>query len=554
MIPKRSTTWRRLSEETFDLLVIGGGITGCGVIRDAVRRGLKVALIEANDIASGTSSRSSKLIHGGLRYLEQREFGLVFEAVNERQVLMRIAPHLVTAQGFLFPVYDTSRHGLGLLKLGLWVYEALSMFRSPKLHQNLGLRQVRQVEPLLSDEGLKGAPLYYDCATDDARLTLETMLDAVGAGALVLNHARVESLLRDEGGTICGVQVHDQLAGESTEVRARVVVNATGPWTDRVRSMSGTFNPLLRPTKGIHIVVDYERLPLAHAVVCTHPEDGRVLFAVPWGDRAYIGTTDTDFEGDPTCVAATTEDVDYLLEACRHYFPEPRLAREDVLATWAGLRPLIQDTDANTESSVSREHEVMVGVDGLLTIAGGKLTTYRVMAQEVVEKALELLVKQHACPGDLVDPCTHQEPLPGAVGWPADGDINGIAERVSSAAGPGLSAESALHLAVRYGTRGIDIGESLGEQEARMERLVEGRPEVMGIVDWAVTQELACTLEDVMVRRTQLFFRDVDQGLGAAPRIADRMADLLGWSLERRDQEVLSYEEEVQRSRQWRTD
>ncbi len=553
MIPSRDTTLRRLSSETFDLLVIGGGITGCGVIRDAAQRGLKVALIEANDIASGTSSRSSKLIHGGLRYLEQLEFGLVFEAVNERQVLMRIAPHLVTAQGFLFPIYGSSRHGLGLLKLGLWVYEALSMFRSPKLHRNLGLRQVQEVEPLLSVEGLKGAPLYYDCATDDARLTLETMLDGIGAGALVLNHARVESLILEDAGNICGVRVHDQLQGETTDVRARVVVNATGPWTDRVRSMSGTFNPLLRPTKGIHIVVDFERLPLAHAVVCTHPEDGRVLFAVPWGDRAYIGTTDTDFEGDPACVAATTEDVDYLLQACQHYFPEPKLSREDVLATWAGLRPLIQDTDANTESSVSREHEVIVGEDGLLTVAGGKLTTYRVMAEEVVDKALELLVGQNACPVDLVESYTHQEPLPGAVGWPASGDVEEVAERVSSAAGTGLSRESALHLASRYGTRGIDIGESLSEQEGRMERLVEARPEVMGIVDWAVTKELACTLEDVMVRRTQLFFRDVDQGLGAAPRIADRMASLLEWSSERRDQELLSYQEEVQRSRQWRT-
>jgi glycerol-3-phosphate dehydrogenase len=547
MIPSRDAIVSRLGQETFDLLVVGGGITGCGVIRDAARRGLNCALIEANDLASGTSSRSSKLIHGGLRYLEQWEFGLVHEAVTERQTLMRIAPHLVRAQAFLFPVYADGPHSLGFVKAGLWVYEGLSMFRSPKLHRNLRVRQVQQEEPILARDGLKGAPLYYDAATDDARLTLETALDAIRAGAAVLNHARVESLCQSAQGRVNGVRIKDALSGESLEVQAKVVVNATGPWTDRVRAMSAKSSDLLRPTKGVHIVVDADRLPVRHAVVCNHPVDKRLLFAIPWGDQSYIGTTDTDFDGDPKDVAATGEDVDYLLAACAHYFPGAELGRADVIATWAGLRPLIQDTESSQESSVSREHEIFVDENGLLTIAGGKLTTYRLMAEEVVEKAVQLMDNGV---GGLVPPKTDQEPLPGAVGWPLDGNPETVAEKVRAAATHGISPEAALHLARRYGTRGIDIAASLSEEGGAP--LVEGRPEVLGIVDWAIQEELAQTLEDLMVRRTQLYFRDGNQGLDVAPRIAEHMQALLGWTDARREEELSAYRAEVARSRRWR--
>ena len=272
----------RLSEP-FDLLIIGGGITGCGAARDAARRGLKVALIEQNDLASGTSSRSSKLVHGGLRYLEQGEFSLVFEAVSERRVLQDIAPHLVNPLGFLFPVFKDSRRGVFTVNMGMWVYDGLALFRSPKRHRKMSLADVRREVPGLRLDGLKGVMLYYDCSTDDARLTVETALDAVANGAVVMTHTSVTGLLRDDSGRVCGARLHDNLTGRDAEVRANATINATGPWTDRTRNMGdATGSHLLRPTKGVHIVVDAARLSLPHALVGFHPKDGRVLFVIPW--------------------------------------------------------------------------------------------------------------------------------------------------------------------------------------------------------------------------------------------------------------------------------
>jgi glycerol-3-phosphate dehydrogenase len=379
--------WNQLGAPV-DLLVIGGGITGAGIARDAARRGLSTALVEMEDFAYGTSSRSSKLVHGGLRYLEQYEFSLVFESVSERRILMDIAPHLVNPLGFLFPVYKSSRRGLWMINAGMWLYDGLSLFRSPKLHRTLKPSEVRTEEPALEATDLTGAPLYFDCATDDARLTLENALDAAKAGATVVTHARVTGFTKDERARITGVVVEDRQTGQLKQIRAGAVVNATGPWTDRTISMSAPQGALLRPTKGVHIVVDRSKLPVQNAVVAMHPKDGRVLFVIPWGDKSYVGTTDTDWTGDPADVWATSQDVDYLIDACRGYFPRHPLTRSDVICTWAGLRPLMAppSTEGNlSESKVSREHSIVVGQDGLVTIAGGKLTTYRRMAAEVVD-------------------------------------------------------------------------------------------------------------------------------------------------------------------------
>ncbi|MEM1418691.1 MAG: glycerol-3-phosphate dehydrogenase/oxidase, partial [Myxococcota bacterium] len=389
MSERRSMTqpamWAALRDGgPFDLVVVGGGITGAGVARDAARRGLRVALVEQRDLAYGTSSRSSKLVHGGLRYLEQGEVAMVFESVSERRTLMHLAPHLVAPLPFLFPVFESSKKSLLVIRAGMWIYDALALFRSYRRHVTLGREGVIEAEPGLRREGLRGSPLYYDCATDDARLTLETALDAAEAGAVVATGARVRRLVKNVRGEISGVVVESTLAGRdagrTVSLEARVVVNATGPWTDAVRKLSSLPGKerrrLLRPTKGVHVVVDRAKLPVQHAVVCVHPDDGRVLFALPWGDRSYLGTTDTDYRGAPEDVAATGEDVAYLLAAARHYFPEHPLAREDVLSTWAGLRPLIAPEGAGLSASdVSREHEVLTDADGLVTVAGGKLTT-----------------------------------------------------------------------------------------------------------------------------------------------------------------------------------
>jgi glycerol-3-phosphate dehydrogenase len=550
--------WERLDGEV-DLLVIGGGINGAGIARDAARRGMTVAVVEMNDIAFGTSSRSSKLIHGGVRYLEHYEFSLVFEAVSERRILMDLAPHLVDPLGFLFPIYDDSRHKLWMITAGMWLYDGLSLFRSPKVHKKLKAKDVRRAEPALKRGGLKGASLYYDCSTDDARLTLENALDAVDHGAVFVTWCRAESFVRDESGRLRGAVVRDALGDGTKEVRAKALVNATGPWTEQTIAMTGAASSgMLRPTKGVHIVVPSKRLPVRHAVVCYHPSDERVLFAIPWGDRTYVGTTDTDYDGDPSEVAATGADVRYLIDAVNAYFPEHQLEPGDVISTWAGIRPLMappMGEDDIAESAVSREHQILVGKDGLITIAGGKLTTYRRMSAEVVDTVARLLELSDGFDKELQEnPRTDKSPLPGAVGWPDDDDHDAVAREVVDAGAPHVPDGVARLLGDTYGMRALSIARLCRETPALARRLVDGRPEIVAQVDWAVDQELAATVSDVMIRRTQLFYRDVDQGLGAAELVADRMAELLGWSAETRRQMLDAYRADVARSRAWRVD
>jgi len=583
--------WEKLGETT-DLLVIGGGITGAGIARDAARRGLSVTLVEMRDFAYGTSSRSSKLVHGGLRYLETYEFSLVFEAVSERRILLDIAPHIVNPLAFLFPVYDDSRRGLGTITAGMWLYEGLALFRSPKRPRRLNPKDLKREEISLQQEGLKGASLYYDCSTDDARLTLETALDAAAAGATVLPWAKVTEFIRGEDGRLCGAKIQDVAGGpgrppgEERELRARVVVSATGPWTDEVRAMAtAEAAPLLRPTKGVHIVVKQEVLPIAHAVVCFHPVDDRVLFAIPWGDRTYLGTTDTDYEGRPEDVAATAEDVSYLIQAAIRYFPDHPIRPKDVIATWAGLRPLIaeeatpsqkhkgqaaksaaakkkterspqapQESEGELdESMVSREHRIVVDASGLITIAGGKLTTYRRMAAEVVDTALRMLRVTGGLPERELEPArTDVTPLPGAVGWPDDDDHERVARQVMASSGGYLESSSARLLSDTYGMLALDIATKVRAQPEMARALVEGRPEILAQVDHAVLEEMASTVDDVMRRRTQLYFRDEDQGLSALPLVAARMQTLLSWSDEKREEEIVHYQRQVERSRDWR--
>lgn len=557
-MPTRREMWERLGADV-DVLVVGGGITGAGIARDAVRRGLSVALVEMNDLAFGTSSRSSKLVHGGLRYLEQGEIGMVFESVSERRTLMDLAPHLVNPLGFLFPVYDGSRHNLFVINAGMWIYDGLSLFRSPKIHRKLKPSEVAEIEPALDRRGLKGAPLYYDCSTDDARLTLETALDAAAEGAIVCTGAKVRRFLKGEDGRISGAVVEDTLHGAGTkEVRARVVINATGPWTDATRALSSIpgqeHRRVLRPTKGIHIVVDAAKLPVQHAIVCFHPKDERVLFAIPWGDRTYIGTTDTDFDGDPKDVAATRADVDYLVDAANRYFPGHQLEAADVIATWAGLRPLIAPPQkaGMSESDVSREHEILVGRDGLLTIAGGKLTTYRRMAAEVVDSALKLLKLTGQKTPTLQPARTDEVPLLGGRGWPEDDDHDAVAAKVREASGELLEADVARHLADNYGMRALELAAMVKAEPALAAPLVEGRPEILAQVRFGAEQELAASVSDVMVRRTQLFYRDFDQGLGCVDVVADELARALGWDARARQESIDAYRAEVALSRRWK--
>jgi glycerol-3-phosphate dehydrogenase len=554
-MPSREEMWEQVPEEV-DVVVIGGGITGAGIVRDAARRGLRVVLFEQNDIAYGTSSRSSKLIHGGLRYLESYEFSLVFESVSERRVILDLAPHLVNPLAFLFPVYQGARKSLRMISAGMWLYDGLALFRSPKRHKTLKPGEVAEEEPILRQEGLQGAPVYYDCSTDDARLTLETVIDAVQNGGIAVSWARVDALTKTEQGRVSGVVVRNVRDGSLREVKAHAVINATGPWTDDVLAMSGPrTSKMLRPTKGIHIVVERDRLPVEHAVVLFHPTDARVLFALPWGERTYVGTTDTDYDGLPGQEYATLEDVDYLIAAANHYFPNNRIHRDDVISTWSGLRPLIApeaEVGDMSESQVSREHQIHIGEDGLITIAGGKLTTYRKMAKECVDTAVQILKLTGQLPEEIHSGQTFKFPLPGAVGWPADDDHDKVAEQISAVCECDLSHTVRRHLVDTYGMRALELAKLCAKDPTLLEPIVPGRTEIMAQVDFAVSEEMAASVSDVMVRRTQIFFRDYKQGLQSVDKVADRMAALIGWSEDEKQRSIDAYKADVALSQKWR--
>ena len=549
----RSGLLARLSEETFDLLVIGGGITGAGIARDAALRGLRVALVERSDLAMGTSSASSKLIHGGLRYLEQLELSLVREGVRERGLLMKNAPHLARPLPFMFPVYAGGRVGVLQLRLGMCLYDLLSGFGSYRLHRMLPRRKAAAAEPQLDARGLRGAAVYYDCLTQDARLTLETALDAEDHGAVLATWTEATQFTTDAAGKTTGVMLRDRLAGDGLTggaggppfaVRARVTALAAGPWTDRLLKEK-TGRELLRPTKGSHLVLPRARLPLQHAVVLTHPDDGRVMFAIPWGPRTVIGTTDTDEGEPPDGLEASRGDVDYMLKIANRFFPALQAGPGDVVATWAGLRPLMGAADHLDPSEVSREHAILNVDPGLVAIAGGKLTTYRLMAEQLVDKVVNKLgfkVK--------LEPCrTKDTPLLGSRDLEWTRDLGARAAELQQEWA--LDEDVARHLVESYGTRAKDVLQAGQEARSRPGRLVADLPYLHDEVAHAVLRERAERLDDVLRRRTLVFLQDTQQGLGVCEQVARTMGELKGWDPDRVEVEVARYRELVAASRAW---
>ncbi|HJQ83116.1 MAG TPA: glycerol-3-phosphate dehydrogenase, partial [Candidatus Binatia bacterium] len=516
----RRRAFAAMAAERFDVLVVGGGINGAGIARDASMRGMRVALVERSDFASGTSSRSSKLIHGGLRYLEQGHVRLVLEAVRERERLRRLAPHLVRPQEFVFPIYRGGPVNWFLLGAGLWAYDLLAGFWNVHRHHMLGRAAVERAEPALRRDGLVGAGQYWDCRTDDARLVLETVLAAVGEGAVVLPHAAVTALVK-EGGRITGARIVDRLGGEEAVVRARVVVNAAGPWVDRVTELDAPSAPRLRLTKGVHVIVPRSRVGNRAAIVLHAVRDGRVMFAIPWDDQTIIGTTDTDHPGGPD-VPPTVErdDVQYLLETVNRYFPAAHLVPDDVVSAFAGLRPLVAPRGKATlsPSSISREQEIFVSPAGLVSIAGGKLTTYRLIAAAVVDRVGEVL----RAGGDArrFGACrTGEVPLPGGGDTP---------ERAAAAAlsrdGHGIAPALVGHLANRYGTRLSELLDLVAADRRLADPILPGLPDPRAEVVEAVGREWAATLDDVLRRRTHVALRDGAGATGAAADVAALMA------------------------------
>jgi glycerol-3-phosphate dehydrogenase len=519
----------RLEEDTFDLLVIGGGINGAGIAREAALRGLRTVLVDKGDFASGTSSRSSKLIHGGFRYLETGDFRLVLEASHERDLLRRrLAPHLVRPQRFFFPVYEGGPITSWKLRAGLMLYDLLAAFHNIARHRMLGSAAARAVEPELRIEGLRDAALYHDCVTDDARLVLETVLGAEEAGATCLNYLSVESLDR-EAGRVAGARLRDRDGGSGgLRVRARVVVNAAGPWVDRIRILDEpTASPVLRVTKGVHLVLPRERVGNCNAVVLHTVRDGRIIFVIPWDEHTLVGTTDTDYEGLPDGVTVEEGDVDYLLETVNFYFPRSRLGPRDVVGSFAGLRPLVDGGRVQgPPSRVSREEAVFESRSGLISLAGGKLTTYRRVAVKVVERVARRLRERFGIETRR-NSGTHSLPLPGGGSPPA------LAE---------APAEIAELLLRRYGSRAAQILALLRTAPGLAAKLASGDGEVRAEVSFATDQEMALRVEDVLRRRTHVALKGADGGAGAADVTAALMGEALGWSrnvVERRAREYV---------------
>ncbi len=502
---RRTDTLRTLAQTHFDVLVIGGGITGAGTARDAAMRGLRTALVERDDFGAGTSSRSSRLIHGGVRYLEYGQFHLVFEASRERRTLLHIAPHLVRPLRFIWPVYQGTRVPGWKLGAGLWLYDALSLWRNVARHRRLSVAGVLSREPALESRGLTGGAEYYDATTNDSRLTLANALAAVQAGAVVLNHAAVVDVTHDPGGRATGARVRDQMTGEEIAVSATVIINATGPWSDTVRRLADhDTTPAVSGTKGVHLAVPASRVGNHGAVTLLSAVDGRVMFVLPGAHLSIVGTTDTETTARPDDVRASGADVDYLLASANSAFPAAKLTRADVVAAWAGIRPLIASGHNADPASASREHAIAREASGIFTITGGKLTTYRALAAEVID-AVEAALERPPAPTR-----THLVPLPGAD--------RAAAVDALAASDP----ELARPLSPRLDYRGADLV-------------------------YGVESELACTLSDLLMRRAPIAFETRDAGISMAPHAAALVAPLLGWDAKATQAAIATYSADAHR-------
>jgi len=530
----RTLTLARLASETHDVLVIGGGVTGAGIALDAATRGLSTALVEQRDLASGTSSRSSKLLHGGLRYLEQYDFGLVREALRERDLhLTTLAPHLARPVSFLYPLTGApwERAYVGA---GIALYDALGGARNLPAHRHLTRTGALRLVPALRSDALRGAIRYYDAQIDDARHTMEIARTAASYGAAIATSAQVVDFLR-EGERVVGAQVRDLESGATIDVRAHQVINATGVWTDDVQQLIGRGRISVRASKGIHLVVPRDRIIADSGLILRTPNS--VLFVIPWGRHWIIGTTDTDWDLDLAHPAASRTDIDYLLDQVNTVLRHP-LTHEDVEGVYAGLRPLLSG-ESDATSTLSREHAVAITAPGLVTIAGGKYTTYRVMAADAVDLAARSL------PGRVPDSVTDRTPLLGAVGYHALHN-----QRHELAARSGLHVVRIEHLLGRYGALIEELLEMIVERPSLGEPIPGAEDHLRVEAVYAASHEGALHLDDVLTRRTRISIETFDRGIGAATHVAALIAPVLGWDEERTEREVAHYEARVAAERE----
>jgi glycerol-3-phosphate dehydrogenase len=514
-----------IAKEKFDLIVVGGGIIGTGIARDASLRGIKTLLIEKEDFGYGTTSRSSRLIHGGLRYLRMLEFHLVRQDLLEREALLKIAPHLVHAFPFIIPI--TSLYYEIALSIGVRMYDVMASGKSMPSHQHLSRREVLEIEPELEElKGLKGGLLYYDCqAPFTERLGIENVLSATENGATVLNHAQLTGFIRD-GNDVHGIEMLDCLSGETHKVKARLVVNAAGHWVDCVRDLlRGGPASIVRRTKGIHLVTP--RLT-QKALVLFSPVDGRLFFVMPWLDYTLIGTTDTDYSGDLDAVCAERADVDYMLGGLHQVFP--KLRQEDIIYAMAGLRSLAH-IGGERASNITREHKVLDhkvrdGIEGLVSVLGGKITAYRAVAKDVVNMVCRKLKVEAEC-------TTAEVPLPGAPAVSQEKMAH--AARESS-----LPLNTVRHLAALYGSRFSQVLDLVQHDKRGGQRLCPHTPDILAQVEHSVKEESALTVADFLLRRTNAGLMSC-QGLDAVDTVAQEMGRLLKWSQAEQRRQVEDY-------------
>ncbi|MFH1779006.1 MAG: glycerol-3-phosphate dehydrogenase [Candidatus Omnitrophota bacterium] len=477
----------KLKSDEFDLLVIGGGINGAGIARDASQRGLKVALVEKDDFASGTSGNTTKLIHGGIRYLEQLNFHLVRESLRERSIILKLAPHLVKPLQFIIPVYKNDPRPLSLIRLGTTLYDFLAGKAKIKPHQILNADQIFKLEDALKGEGLVGGALYCDAQVDDVRYCLENIISAAEYGTTVVNRCGVIGFIK-EAGVLMAVKVYDSIAKETFVIKAKVIVNATGPWTNYTLKLENpTAEPLIRPTKGIHIV--YPKLMKNNAIVLSAHRDKRVFFIIPWRGMSIIGTTDTDYSGLPDNVSADEEDISYLLNEASRVLPNVKFSPTHIIGTYAALRPLIKE-EGKAAWLVSRDHIIVESGSGLISVAGGKYTTYRLLSEQVVDRvAKRLFPRMFAC-------CkTAKVPLPGA-------DLP-IPQASTLALKFGVEEDVVENLIRIYGSRAVEVLKLTRKEPHLKERICPSHLHIKAQVRYAIQDEMALTLSDIQMRRLQ---------------------------------------------------
>ncbi len=534
-----------LANSPFDLLIIGGGITGAGIAREAALSGLHVALIEAKDFGSGTSSRSTKLFHGGLRYLEHAEFLLVREGGREREGMQRLAPHLVEPLPFLLPIYRSMKYGKFAMGTAVWLYDRLAQVAADEQRVILSIEEVLQSEPGLNEEDLTGGIRYHEYLTDDARCVVTVIRAAEQLGACALNYARCVGLVEGEkDGLIRGARVNTE-EGVEFAIRAKVVVNAAGPWIESVLAMEGDASneqstPRILHSRGVHLVFSRERLPITHAFAIQTP-DGRLMFIIPREDVTFVGTTDEVYDGELYQPGIHERDVTYLLDLLHGLFPNAQIVEQDIIGQWSGVRPLVLEPGKETKD-VSRKDQVSIGARHLVTIAGGKLTAWRKMAEEVMEHVYEVMERQ----GHPVNPY-HRErasrlsplaPLPGSLQIPPKGvaewaqcEIEKMVERYA------IAREDAFWLTRRYG----DEAESVllcAKRTNGLARVEQNVPLLKGELDYLIEVELVCHLSDLVVRRTGLGYFGGDAAMRAISAIADAMAQRLAWDAARVNEEI----------------